>query len=190
MKIIVGLGNPGKEFQHTRHNIGFQVIDQLVKELSGSWRESKKYSYSRAKVGEWRFIKPLSYMNRSGEVVKKVVSDFGARASDLSYLWVIHDDLDLPLGTIRTRLGGSSGGHNGVQSIIDSLGTDQFWRIRIGIGRATAESKIKNQELYVLSPFSDQEKPLVDKASVRTTARVLQYLKRQYIVGETITIGD
>ncbi len=141
MKLIVGLGNPGDEYEHTRHNIGFMIVDRLSRELGVSavpWEESKDKKALVAKVGDVLLVKPLTYMNHAGLAVKGLVDFYKIHAEDV---WVIHDDMDLPLGKIRIREGGASAGHHGVDSIIQQLKTDKFTRFRLGIGRGKEDIK-------------------------------------------------
>lgn len=169
MKLIIGLGNPGDKYQYTRHNIGFMVADKLVKELLPvgrseiAWREETKFSSEICIVKDNLLIaKPQNYMNRSGNAVLSLVSYYKVKLSDL---WVVHDDIDLPLGKIRIRVGGGSAGHNGIESIIKNLGKADFVRFRLGIGRGklnlqhTADYNLHRREIekYVLSPFRDNE---------------------------------
>lgn len=165
MKLIVGLGNPGDQYEDTRHNIGFMVVDHVSKELSTttvSWQEDMRANAWITKAGDTILVKPKTYMNNSGTAVQKLLSYYKLDASDL---WVIHDDLDLPLGKIRIRLGGSAGGHNGVESIIEHLSTDTFLRFRLGIGRGKEtdpehpDRGIQHRTVikYVLSKFTDHE---------------------------------
>lgn len=135
MKLIVGLGNPGGEYKDTRHNIGFMVVEKLAKELgtsAGVWEEKEKFKSAVAKVGEVLLVKPVIFMNNSGIAVSSIVNFYKLKPEDV---WVIHDDIDLPLGKIRIRTGGGSAGHNGVESIIKEIGSDAFIRFRMGIGR-------------------------------------------------------
>lgn len=135
MKIIIGLGNPGGEYKDTRHNIGFMVVEKLEKELGKDttvWEEKDKFKSVVAKIGDLLLVKPIIFMNNSGIAVSAIVQFYKLKQEDVI---VIHDDIDLPLGKIRIRMGGGSAGHNGVDSIIKELKTDQFLRIRLGIGR-------------------------------------------------------
>lgn len=135
MRLIVGLGNPGGEYKDTRHNIGFMVVDKLAKELGSGgivWQEEEKFKSTVAKFGDVLLVKPVIFMNNSGIAVSSVMRFYKCEPSDV---WVVHDDIDLPLGKIRIRSGGGSAGHNGIESIIKELGTDQFTRFRLGIGR-------------------------------------------------------
>ncbi|GGK32062.1 peptidyl-tRNA hydrolase [Caldalkalibacillus thermarum] len=154
MKIIVGLGNPGPKYAQTRHNIGFLTVDRLAEKLGISINQEKW----RSLVGETSvsgekvlLLKPMTYMNRSGEAVIEVVRFFQCPVEDVL---VIYDDLDLPFGTMRLRLKGGHGGHNGVRSLIDHLGSQTFKRIRMGIGRPENGDVVH----YVLNPFPPQER--------------------------------
>lgn len=135
MKLIVGLGNPGSEYQDTRHNIGFMTIEKLAKELTPDtveWKEEAKFNAITCKIGEVLLIKPITFMNRSGVAVSAIMHYYKLHPEDI---WVIHDDMDLPIGKIRIRQKGSSAGHRGVESIMTELKTDAFVRFRLGIGR-------------------------------------------------------
>ena len=151
--LIVGLGNPGKEYHNTRHNAGFCVIDELVKDL-GIELDKKKYNalYTIYDNGnrKYLFVEPQIYMNSSGEAVFKLCNFYKIRSENII---IIYDDMDLPLGKLRLRNSGSSGGHNGVKSIISLMNTDDIKRIRIGI------SKNKNDDVidYVLGKFKGEE---------------------------------
>ncbi|CCQ98195.1 peptidyl-tRNA hydrolase [[Clostridium] ultunense Esp] len=167
MKWIVGLGNPGEEYEKTRHNIGFQVVDLLAKEWSIPMRASKWQALigEAKKEGERILLtKPLTYMNRSGDAVRKIMDWYKLSCDDLL---VIYDDLDLPVGNLRLREKGSAGGHNGMKSIIQQLGTEQFKRIRVGIGHPPAGASVPE---YVLSPFEKEEKEKVD-AGIKLAAQ-------------------
>lgn len=137
MKIVAGLGNPGLQYAATRHNIGFMVLDRVIKGLD-------------KREGQIIFCRPKSYMNNSGHEVSKLVNYYKVKGDDL---WVIHDDVDIPFGLVRARRGGSSGGHNGIKSIIEQLGHGEFNRIRVGIGRDQGV----NTADYVLAKFRANE---------------------------------
>lgn len=143
MILIVGLGNPGRRYKKTRHNVGFMAIDIFKKKLSGK---------------DTMLFKPQNYMNNSGKAVAKQISNFQI---PISNLYVIHDDIDLPLGTVRISKNISSAGHKGVQSIIDELGTKDFTRVRIGIQPKTG--KPQNTEKFVLEKFSKEEEKIIKK---------------------------
>jgi len=157
MKLIVGLGNPGDLYKDTRHNIGFMVIDKLEKELSKgvppAWQKDEKKNVLTVKIGDMLLAKPQTFMNNSGFAVKALVDFYKLSPSDV---WIIHDDMDLPLGKIKIREKGGSAGHNGVQSIIDQIKTDAFIRFRLGIGKE-ADTTHKNVISYVLSRFRQSE---------------------------------
>ncbi len=172
MNIIVGLGNPGKEYQYTRHNFGFLAVDGLAKELDLDWKFQKKFNSLIAKGQDFFLIKPLTFMNRSGEAVEAFLSyykllprKFGLikkNNSDLSaFLTVVHDDLDIEFGKYKISVNSRSAGHKGVQSIIDCLGTKNFKRVRFGI-KPTSVSRLPIEK-YVLSRFDHKEKQVVNR---------------------------
>lgn len=166
MKLIVGLGNPGPQYRDTRHNIGFMVVEKLERELAAgvppAWQKDEKKNVLTAKIGEVLLVKPLTFMNKSGYAVRALMDFYKLTPEDV---WVIHDDMDLPLGKIKIREKGSSAGHNGVQSIIEQLKTDAFVRFRLGIGKGvdtTGVSDNKNMHhrsviTFVLSRFRQSE---------------------------------
>lgn len=177
MRVIVGLGNPGHQYANTRHNIGFWVIDYLRHE----WRIPDKKNKWKAEIGEgWineekvLVVKPQTYMNLSGEAVKQICDFFQL---DLERLLVIYDDLDLPIGKIRLRAKGSSGGHNGMQSIIDHLQTKQIKRIKIGIGRPSRDAFVSD---YVLSPFHKDELEIMEEAVKQASQAVADWLQHDF----------
>ena len=168
MKLIVGLGNPGRGYAHNRHNIGFLCLSHFAR--TQGIRFDKKQSKARIGRGEAAsnkvvLAKPQTYMNLSGQSVSLLMNRFDIHLDDLL---VIHDDLDLPLGKIRIRQCGSSGGHKGIDSIISSLGSQDFVRIRVGIGRPTASpdsTPISEDDIiaYVLSDFTAEEKQVISQ---------------------------
>jgi peptidyl-tRNA hydrolase, PTH1 family len=164
--LIVGLGNPGAEYARTRHNAGFAVLERLAERWQAGWTYEKKFNafLGRADRGERRALicKPQTYMNASGEAVRAVVDFFRVAGSRIL---VLVDDADLPLGHLRLRPGGSSGGHHGLESIEQQLGTRDFARLRIGIGRQDATREITG---HVLGRFGSTETALADK--IFTTA--------------------
>ncbi|RLC34918.1 MAG: hypothetical protein DRZ76_01540 [Candidatus Nealsonbacteria bacterium] len=146
--LIVGLGNPGKKYIGTRHNVGFRVVDELAKE--------KREGFILAK--------PRTFMNQSGKAVKQLIENCCMRTAGklkIENLIVVHDDIDLPIGGFRIQKGRGAAGHKGVQSIIDALGTKDFWRIRIGICPKTG--KPKNVEKFVLQKFTKEEEKIIKK---------------------------
>lgn len=162
-KLIIGLGNPGGKYKKTRHNAGFMVADAL----GGEFRKSKTSPALISEKKEFVVVKPTTYMNRSGVAVKKIAD---SRASEVDNLLIVYDDFNLPLGKLRIRPGGSAGGHNGLQSVIDSLGTNKVPRLRLGIGGPA----VKDQVEYVLGKFS---KPEMGKVSdmIIDAKRVIYY---------------
>jgi len=159
MKLIIGLGNPGLKYTSTRHNVGWKVLDLLNQELGFSFKNNLRTESEIAKNREVILARPQTFMNNSGRSVAKLLKYYDLTPADLI---VIHDDLDLPLGAIRHRSTGSSGGHNGVQSIIDHLSTRDFSRIKIGIGRPQSGDPAS----YVLKPF-----PKTDLAELQPTLK-------------------
>jgi PTH1 family peptidyl-tRNA hydrolase len=173
MKIVVGLGNPGDEYVNTRHNMGFKVIDSLAKELA---TEVKKRKFG-ARFGTAEFsdkklilLKPWQYMNRSGQAVATAVGFYKLDKKDLI---VITDDMDLAPGRIRIRAKGSAGGHNGLADIIEKLGTNEFARCRIGIGRSSEEDAVD----HVLDKPAKEEEPLLSEAIAKAGKAVLCWIE-------------
>lgn len=151
--LVVGLGNIGSEYQHTRHNIGFSIIDSLAHEANVSF-EDKRYGFvaeMRLKGHKVLLLKPSTYMNLSGNAVRYWVNQ---KKIDLERLLIISDDLALPFGTLRMKPSGSEGGHNGLKSITQCLGTNQYARLRFGIGNEFSRG---HQVDFVLSKFTDEE---------------------------------
>lgn len=158
MKCIVGLGNPGAKYEDTRHNLGFALLDQIVAHLElAPFQEQGKFKAEMTRnddpIHHWFFMKPQTYMNNSGEAVGEFVRFYKLPLNDLL---VIHDDLDLPFAKMKHVVDRGPAGHNGVQSIIDALGSQSFHRIRIGIG-SSKEAGIPSED-YVLQKFSADEK--------------------------------
>ncbi|MFA5103577.1 MAG: aminoacyl-tRNA hydrolase [Candidatus Margulisiibacteriota bacterium] len=163
MYLIVGLGNPGKQYENTRHNIGFKVIEELARRYGAVLRFKSAFNafVSKADIeGENALLfLPQTYMNNSGQAVSSIMRKYALKPG---HLIVIHDEIDLPSATIKIKNGGGAAGHNGLGSIIEHLGSRDFIRIRIGIGRPDKE-KLSGAE-YVLSPFSKSEKKLFKDA--------------------------
>lgn len=161
MKLLVGLGNPGKEYERTRHNVGFRVLDALGVDFSFE----KKFNAEVARDDDVLYCKPMTFMNNSGQAVRAIVDYFNIDPGDVV---VVYDDKDLPFGTVRLRSVGSAGGHNGMRSIIGNLGTNSFARVRIGVA---PEHPIADTAKYVLGRFSaDEEEHLADVLHVCQTA--------------------
>jgi len=157
-KVIIGLGNPGHRYARTRHNAGFTVVERMAGK-SGEWKDYRRLaSICPIEIDGTAvmLVRPLTFMNNSGEAVEALLSRWDLGPEDLL---VIYDDLDLPVGSIRLRPGGGSGGHKGVQSIIDSLQCQSFARLRIGIGRPPENKDVVD---YVLKPFSPEERSVLE----------------------------
>jgi peptidyl-tRNA hydrolase, PTH1 family len=175
VKLVVGLGNPGRKYEHTRHNLGFLIVDQIARQN----QVALKKELCDALVGEWwsgdaqetLLAKPQAYMNRSGESVKDLLDHFHSTPDDLI---VVHDDLDLAFGRIRIRPGGGAGGHRGVLSIVASLEGAQFYRVRVGIGRPPDGIDPTD---FVLAPFTPEELGELDKLVSRAAEAVLTLLR-------------
>jgi PTH1 family peptidyl-tRNA hydrolase len=190
MKLIAGLGNPGKKYQNTRHNLGFMALDALLADFESAaktfWEERKDLKShikllkttndERRTTRPLLLAKPATFMNNSGFAVSKVLNYYKIEPTELI---VIHDDSDLPLGKTRVRFGGAAGGHRGVQSIIDTLKTDKFLRVRLGIGRPTKshEQRATSQNLdrYVLAPFGPGERNKV-KHMIKGTVQIIELI--------------
>ena len=161
LHLIVGLGNPGAEYARTRHNAGFGLVERLAERWRAGWTYEKRFNARLAKAerssGSVWLCQPQTYMNSSGETVGRAVEYYRIA---IGRLLVAVDDADLPLGEIRLRPGGSSGGHHGLESLEQHLGTREYGRLRIGIGREAGGREITN---YVLGRFSSTELPLLDK---------------------------
>ncbi|MEY2521245.1 MAG: peptidyl-tRNA hydrolase, family [Verrucomicrobiota bacterium] len=162
---MVGLGNPGAEYERTRHNVGFNVVDSLAAEWGLTWQRSKSWHALWAKRENAILVKPASYMNRSGEPLQAVASFYKIEPSEIL---VVLDDLALELGRLRIRLEGGTGGHNGLESIITQFGTEAIPRLRIGIGAAPNAGAVD----YVLGRFFEEERPIVEKTIARATDAV------------------
>lgn len=175
-QLIVGLGNPEAKYDKTRHNIGFEAVDALAKSWQISWQDNRRF---QGMYGEGmapgskkiRLLKPLTYMNRSGESVRSVVDWY--KLSPESTL-AIYDDMDLPVGRLRLRLSGSAGGHNGMKSIISHLNSENFPRLRIGIGKSDGT---KDTVSHVLGKFTPDETPVIDRVLQLATEAVELSLK-------------
>jgi len=176
VKLVVGLGNPGRAYRWTRHNMGFWLIERFAKErgIDLSWRRSLSL-YGRGKIGNEEVIlaKPLTYMNLSGEAARRLLHFFKVLPENLV---VLHDDLDLPFGTIRIRLRGGHGGHQGVKSIVEALGNDEFVRLKVGIGRPPDGSQ--DPADYVLEPLAGGEREEF-KSAVERGRQALEVLLRE-----------
>ncbi len=160
LKLLVGLGNPGSEYQKTRHNVGFMVLEEIARKNNCTFRDNKKLYGKTCEIGsgvsKTRLLMPNTYMNESGQSVRSAKDWFNFKNHQLI---VLVDDMDLPLGKIRIRSKGSSGGHNGLKSIINHLGTNEFKRLKIGIGSPSEHQKERKSKTvaHVLGRFSKEE---------------------------------
>ncbi len=178
-QVIAGLGNPGAKYEHTRHNVGFLLLDHLAQKQNVAWRGRFSSEMCELKFADRKIlgVKPQTFMNRSGEAVKEVVDFFKVEPQQLV---VCYDEVDLPLGSIRIKQGGGAAGHNGIKSLISQLTTPEFVRLRLGIGRPqridqddkvvpveTAEGQLAN---WVLGSFSKDERLVVEQMIERAAA--------------------
>lgn len=178
MKCIIGLGNPGKKYENTRHNIGFMVMDALAKRHQWDFNQSKfngVYALEHFNQEKVVLLKPQTYMNLSGESVRPLIDFYQIDVEDIL---VIYDDLDLPLGKIRLRQKGGHGGHNGIRSLIEHLGTKDFKRIRIGVGRPTSSIPVVK---YVLNPFAKEEQEDVEISIQQSADACEAWLERSFV---------
>ena len=161
MKVIVGLGNPGREYAQTKHNVGFMLVDALADKLGiFNWQEKFDALIAEGRLGTEKIllVKPQTYMNDSGRAVGPLMNWYKLPPEDLI---VAHDDMDIPAGTIRIRKKGSAGGHNGIKSVLAHLGDEHFSRVRIGIGRPLPGWTVIN---HVLAPFQEEDVPKIKEA--------------------------
>lgn len=176
MKLIIGLGNPGKEYEKTRHNVGFMVMDcleELFKVQISNKKFKGEYVKFKYKGEDIILLKPLTYMNASGESVIQVMNFFKIDVKDIL---VIYDDLDMPVGKLRLRESGSAGGHNGIKSIIAYVGTQKFKRIRVGIDRHPRIPVVD----YVLGKFPKDDIPHIEEGLKQATKAVEMFLDKDF----------
>jgi len=170
MKLIVGLGNPGKEYAHTRHNIGWDAVSVLAEKLGANFQEKTRFQAELAegRVGEEKtlLIKPLTYMNLSGQAVRSLCDFYKIGLSDVL---VVHDEMDYPFQKLAFCAEGGAAGHNGIRSIQESFGTEKIARLRMGIDRPQG---MIAKEVYVLQRFSKEEEPLLKAVLERTTMAI------------------
>jgi PTH1 family peptidyl-tRNA hydrolase len=160
MKLLVGLGNPGRKYAKTRHNIGFEIIDEVVKKIDNlKFKEDFNSLFAISEIDREKacIAKPQTFMNLSGNAVAALASFYKIASEDIT---VVHDDIDMPLGKFKIVIGSGTGGHNGVDSIISSLGTKDFWRLKVGIGRPPEGFDPAD---YVLGSFNEDEGTIVKK---------------------------
>ena len=174
-RLIVGLGNPGETYRDTRHNIGFMVLDEIARRMGAAFREEKRWSGMVAKFTGGYLLKPLTFMNDSGRSVQSVGHFY--KASPAQTL-VVYDDVDLPLGRLRFRTSGSAAGHNGIRSLIASLGSDEFPRLKVGISPADGRPAGERMVGHVLGKFRDEEQPALQTVIQRAADAVLSAVDR------------
>lgn len=166
IKLIAGLGNPGNEYVHTRHNAGFWFLDELAWEWKAHFKEEKKFYGEVARVarpeGEVWLLKPNTFMNRSGQAVAALAQFYKIKPEEIL---VVHDELDIPCGRIRFKLGGGNGGHNGLKDIQARLGTPNFYRLRLGIDHPGDRNLVVS---YVLNKPSVDDRALIDEAVAKS----------------------
>ena len=174
LKLIVGLGNPGAEYARTRHNAGFWLVDELARRHGGTFRHESKHQAELARVringGEIWLAKPMTYMNRSGGPVSSVLNFYKIAPAEML---VAHDEIDLPIGTIRLKLAGGHGGHNGLRDLIAAQG-DGFWRLRIGVGHPGTSDEVVD---HVLEPASKAEQRIIDDTIVAGADAIEEMLR-------------
>ena len=164
-RLVVGLGNPGPEYEATRHNVGFWFVDRLAESLRVSLAPQAKFFGRAARAGELWLLQPTTYMNRSGQAVAALANFY--KISPVEIL-VVHDELDLPPGGIRLKQGGGNGGHNGLKDIQAKLGTPDFWRLRLGIGHPRTLNLAQQVVDFVLHPPRKEEAPDIEHALQRS----------------------
>jgi len=172
--VVAGLGNPGPRYQGTRHNVGQRVLDHLAPTLRAAWRDE---GWGLVARGRWRdepvyLVKPQSFMNVTGGPLATALRRFHADPADLI---VVYDDIDLPLGTVRTRMKGSHGGHNGMRSVLETFGTAEIRRVKVGIGRPERKADVAD---HVLDRFQPDEVPIMEPAVARAAQRVRELITR------------
>ena len=175
MYIIAGLGNYPKEYDLTRHNIGFMCVDNFVQKYNAEFKTQSKFKAEAATIDfnneKLLVIKPLTYMNLSGDAVQKAASFYKVEPQNI---FVIYDDISLELGKFRFRAAGSDGGHNGIKSVIQNLGTDKFPRLKVGIG---PQPDFMKSEAFVLQKFSKDQSELLNKVVLKSVEATEDFLK-------------
>ena len=174
LKLVVGLGNPGADYARTRHNAGFWYVDELARAAGAPWRREARFQCELARTTiagcELWLMKPTTFMNRSGAAVQAMAAFYRLAPAELL---VVHDEIDLPPGVVRLKLGGGHGGHNGVRDVIAKLGAD-FWRLRIGVGHPGIKEQVLDA---VLDRATAAEQPLIDAALGRALAALPELLR-------------
>ena len=175
-KLIVGLGNPGDEYENNRHNIGFVIVNELCKKIHAN-NFKKKRSYFVADKNDFLFLLPRTYMNLSGIAIRRAVKKYKIA---LDNLLIVLDDINLPLGKIRIRENGSSGGHNGLKSIIAELNSQDFPRLRMGVGAKNQQESDISIRDFVLSDFTEEEINFLEKPISQSVELITHFLFQNY----------
>lgn len=177
MKLIIGLGNPGREYGGTRHNVGFEILNRfMIYDLrfkNVNFESNRKFEVEFARAEDLILAKPMTFMNNSGRAVKKLVDFYKVSLSDL---WIVHDDLDIPLGEYKIQMGVGPKIHNGVVSVEESLGTNDFWRVRIGVDNRDGSREIRGED-YVLGKFKEDEKLVIERMVGEVVTEILKAVK-------------
>lgn len=174
-RLIVGLGNPGREYENTRHNIGFMVVDAFAIQKQVVWARERRWNCAIAKFTDGWLLKPLTFMNLSGQAVAAACRFYKIEPAEVL---AVYDDVDLPLGRLRLRLQGGAGGHNGVRSLIQHLGSEKFPRLKLGIGSPAGRPAGEAMTGHVLGRFQEDEKDLVQTLVGRAVEAVNGALTR------------
>lgn len=176
MKLIVGLGNPGKRYEGTRHNVGFMVVDALASKVNcGRWSVNGRLNSSLYNLNKaFLLVKPQTFMNAIGQPVKNVVAFYKIQLEDI---WIIHDDLDIRLGEYKIQKGVGPKLHYGIASIENSLGTPDFWRVRIGVDNRLVDNRTSG-ETYVLQNFSETETRVLSKVIDRVVSEIISHIHK------------
>ena len=169
MRLVVGLGNPGRKYKKTKHNVGFMCLDAYAKDQKESFKKDNKFRGEWLKIDNLVLLKPHTFMNLSGESIRLVMDYYNIDVDDV---FIIYDDVALPMGKIRLRQKGSPGGHNGVKSIVQHLGTKEFQRLRIGID----SNPMIEQKDYVLGKFSKEDQKVMNEA-IETSKSIIEDFK-------------
>lgn len=169
-RLIVGLGNPGEKYDGTRHNVGFEALDLCAQRLGLSWQAQPKALWAECPEHRCTLVKPLTFMNRSGVALRQAWLHYGLE--EAQQLFVVTDDFHLDLGGLRIRPSGSSGGHNGLADLEDKLGSQDYGRLRIGVGDPGSDSVD-----FVLTPFSPAEQPIIEETLMTASWAVEDWLK-------------
>ncbi len=185
MILVVGLGNPGRRYEETRHNVGFMVAERVVGRAAGLWREKFRGRFAQIELGSRRVavLEPHTYMNESGGSVRPATTFFKVPPADVL---VVHDELDLPFGQIRLKQGGGDAGHNGLKSITSHLGTPEYMRLRVGIGRPPAGFRGDTAD-YVLQAFASAERADLDEVVDRAADVVAEVVERGIAAAMNVT---